>query len=561
MIQVLFAFLAGILTVGAPCVLPLLPILLGVSIGQKSKTRPLFIALGFAATFSLAGLTLSSIVQHLGISPDVIRDIAVFALGLFAVFIIWPRPFELLAAKMGGAINLAGRTAQKAGSGNLGGFVLGLILGIVWTPCAGPVLASILTLIAIQGSSFNAGILLIAYSLGAGLPMLFIAYGGQYLSGKITGLVKYSVRLQQVFGVLILLLAAAMYFQYDTKLQAQLAQKFPGLNLEEKLAGDNSQSNNPLIVASGQMPDETNQKPQTLMKINLDNYGPAPEFTGIGNWLNTGSPLTLKDLKGKVVLVDFWTYSCINCIRTLPFVTKWYDTYKDKGFVVVGVHTPEFEFEKVTDNVKTAVDRFNIHYPVAQDNNYQTWQAYHNQYWPAEYLIDQNGNVVYTHFGEGNYDHTENIIRQMLGLDMDPNAKTGSLGNIQSPEMYFELPRLRYLAPEQSASAQPKTYALPAKIDLNTFALSGDWQFDSEKATTLGPASIRLKFNSGKVFMVASANKPVTLQISVDGQTQKSVTVQASQLYTLFDSNDYSEHTIDIQIPEQGFNAFTFTFG
>lgn len=561
MIQVLFAFLAGILTVGAPCVLPLLPILLGVSIGQKSKTRPLFIALGFVVTFSVAGLALSYLVRQLGISPDAIRNIAVFALGLFAVFMIWPKPFELLAVKMGGAINLAGQTAQKAGSGNLGGFVLGLILGVVWTPCAGPILASILTLIAIQGSSLSAAILLVAYSLGAGLPMLLIAYGGQYLSGKITGLVKYSTLVQQIFGVLILLLAAAMYFQYDTKLQAKLVEKFPGLNLEEKLVGGNLQSANPPIVVSGQMPDKTNQKPQTVMKIKLDNYGPAPEFAGINNWLNTNKPLTLQDLKGKVVLVDFWTYSCINCIRTLPYVTKWYDTYKDQGLVVVGVHTPEFEFEKVTDNVKTAIERFNIHYPVAQDNSYQTWQAYQNQYWPAEYLIDQNGNVVYTHFGEGNYDHTENIIRQLLGMDMDPNAKTATLGNIQSPEMYFELPRLEYLTPKQTASAQPKTYALPSELSLNTFALSGNWQFDAEKAVTLGPAGIRLKFNSGKVFMVASAQKPITLQISVDGRAQKSVTVQASQLYTLFDSGDYSEHTIDIQIPEAGFNAFTFTFG
>jgi len=297
-------------------------------------------------------------------------------------------------------------------------------------------------------------------------------------------------------------------------------------------------------------------------KVTLQTLGQAPEFTGISQWLNSG-PLTIKELKGKVVLVEFWTYTGINCIRTLPYVTKWYDTYKDQGLVVVGVHTPEFAFEKITSNVQTAIENFKIHYPVAQDNDYKTWTAFQNQYWPAEYLIDKNGNIVYTHFGEGEYDHTENAIRELLGLNNPVSADNGQdLSRVNSPEMYFGTSRLQNLSPDQSASLQPKSYYLPASLALNKFALNGNWQFDPAKATLVsGPGVIRLHFSSGKVFMVASSDKPITLHIKVDGKAQSDVTVQLSQLYTLFDTTEYKEHEIEISIPDAGFQAFTFTFG
>jgi thiol-disulfide isomerase/thioredoxin len=306
-------------------------------------------------------------------------------------------------------------------------------------------------------------------------------------------------------------------------------------------------------------------KPKTA---ELKNLGPAPEFVGIEKWLNS-EPLTQASLKGKVVLIDFWTYSCINCIRTLPYVTKWYDTYKDDGLVVVGVHTPEFAFEKVTANVETAIKRHKINYPVAQDNNYDTWSAYNNRYWPAEYLIDQQGNIVYTHFGEGNYDVTENTIRQLLGLETDAKLKDAEqAGKVQSPEMYFGTDRLKNLVSNQvSFIGQEYLYQFPTEpLPLNTFAMEGSWQFFKDKAVlypgSQGKGKIRLHFKSGKVFMVATAGTPLKLDITVDGKAQPSVTVKDSQLYTLFDSNDYSDHVIEISIPEPGnFEAFTFTFG
>lgn len=546
MIQILFAFLAGILTIAAPCILPMLPIILGASVGQKSRVRPLFIVLGFVVSFAAASLVLSALVTHLGLSQNFIRNIAIVLLLVFAFFMIFPKPFELLTAKLSGFINKASEMGSSR-KGNSGAFILGLVLGIVWTPCAGPVFGTILTLVATQGTTGQASLLVIFYALGAGVPMMVIAYGSQWLTTKVRGLVKYSVRLQQVFGVLILLLALAMLFQYDTVIENKLTAFFPQSSLEQKLVASNAAA----------MPANKNDN-----EINLPDYGAAPEFAGITNWLNS-DPLTKEQLKGKVVLIDFWTYSCINCIRTLPYVTKWYDTYKDKGFVVIGVHTPEFAFEKEKDNVQTAIQRFKIHYPVAQDNNFATWNAYKNKFWPAEYLIDKNGNIVYEHFGEGNYDHTENAIRKALGLSgaasEDESAKAGS---VRSPEMYFKLPRLKNLTPEQSATPQSKKYTLPKGLALNNFAVEGEWQFGNDHAKLIKDSGkIKLHSSSGKCFIVASSAKPVTLKIMVDEVQQKDVTIQQSQLYTLFNSTDYNEHTIEIEIPSPGFEAFTFTFG
>jgi len=312
----------------------------------------------------------------------------------------------------------------------------------------------------------------------------------------------------------------------------------------------------------------TNDK---AMGADLKNYGQAAEFTGINKWLNS-EQLTMQGLRGKVVLIDFWTYSCINCIRTLPYVTGWYEKYKDDGLVIVGVHTPEFEFEKVASNVETAIKRYNINYPVAQDNNFATWNAYKNRFWPAHYLVDQKGQIVYTHFGEGSYDITENKIRFLLGLDDSGNesqsrteARSASgtgIPDIRSPEMYFGTSRLENLTSGQSFSREPANYTLSADIKLNKFALEGPWQFQDEYTVSRGAGKIRLKFFAGKLHMVAaSPGKTIKLKIIVNGQTQKEVEVGQSDLYTLFDSEDYSEHIIDIDIPEAGFEAYTFTFG
>ncbi len=544
MVQILIAILAGILTVGAPCILPLLPILLGSSVGRKSRTRPIFIVAGFVITFAALGVSLSFLITHLGLDPDTLRRTAIILLGIFGLLMIWPKPFELLAMYMNGVINRVGKHRNPWQDDNLGAFVLGMTLGAIWTPCAGPVLGTILTLVATQNNTAMAAVLLLAYSAGAGTPMLIIAYGSRYVTTRIRGIAKYSVRLQQMFGVIIILLAAAMYKNYDVALQNALAEYFPSTSgLETKLI----RSNNKDIDSN-----------KTIFR----DYGPAPALTGIDHWLNS-TPLTIKGLRGKVVLIDFWTYSCINCIRTLPYLTRWYDTYKDRGLVIIGVHTPEFPFEKNTKNVADAIARFHIHYPVAQDNEYSTWNAYNNEYWPAEYLIDKNGDIVYEHFGEGHYDRTENAIRHLLGIAVDPNAQTSIPGNIGSPEMYFGTYRLRYLTPGQSPSAAARRYTFPRHLALNNFALEGVWRFAYDHITLAQPEGrIKLRFYAGKLYIVArSENTPVILKVIVDGRKQPDVIVSRPELYTLFDSEASAEHTVEIEVMGTGFKAFTFTFG
>jgi len=293
----------------------------------------------------------------------------------------------------------------------------------------------------------------------------------------------------------------------------------------------------------------------------------APEFAGIAAWQNS-KPLTMKQLRGKVVLIDFWAYSCINCLRTLPHVTRWYDEYKDKGLVVVGVHSPEFPFEKQEGNVRDAIRKYNIHYPVAQDNDLATWDAWDNQYWPAEYLVDQRGNVVAHHFGEGNYAEMENAIRTLLGLPrLDAKAiaedkDAPDFNQIGSPEMYFGSDRGQNLASPEGGRSGTRDFTAPSRLDLNQFALVGRWEIGRQNATLTGASGeIRLHFKAKKVHMVASANDPVTVEILVDGKPQPPVTIQASQLYTLYTATDYKDHVLTIRIPKANFHAFTFTFG
>jgi thiol-disulfide isomerase/thioredoxin len=297
-------------------------------------------------------------------------------------------------------------------------------------------------------------------------------------------------------------------------------------------------------------------------KLSESDRGPAPEFTGISAWLNS-PPLTLAGLKGKVVLVQFWTYSCINCLRTLPFVKKWYETYKDKGFVVVGVHTPEFAFEKETSNVETAIKRFGITYPVAEDNQFKTWNAYQNQYWPAEYLVDKSGKIVATQFGEGNYQQMEDAIARLVG-ERVPGTKADDpdLSTIGSPEIYFGTDKNDgAIVGSQSARAGARSYTVPDSVPLNQFAFAGTWKLSGDNATlSADGGEILLRFNAPKVNLVAGSPLPQTLTITVDGKSQPPVTVQGSQLYSIY-SGTGGEHTLRLTIPKAGFSAFTFTFG
>jgi len=306
-------------------------------------------------------------------------------------------------------------------------------------------------------------------------------------------------------------------------------------------------------------------------ELRLSDHGPAPEFTGISTWLNS-SPLTVASLEGKVVLIQFWTYSCINWMRTLPYVTKWYETYKDKGFTVIGVHTPEFAFEKDTNNVEAAINHFGIKYPVPQDNQFSTWKAYRNYAWPAEYLIGKSGEIVLIQFGEGNYGKIEKAIGQLVGASVsDTEPDDPGLSNIGSPEMYFGTEQnvngvlkkvgSSAIVNSQSAGAGERVYTAPDDVPLNRFAFSGTWKISADNATLLkDDGEILLRFRAPRVNLVAGSPSPQTLSITVDGKPRAPVTVQGSQLYSLY-SGTAGEHVLRLTIPKAGLSAFSFSFG
>jgi cytochrome c biogenesis protein CcdA/thiol-disulfide isomerase/thioredoxin len=381
--EIALALLAGTVTVAAPCILPMLPILLASSIGHPSRARPVFFVLGFVTTFSAAALLLGRAVDASGASATAVRSAAIILLATFGVLMIWPAPLAYVTARLGRVFTRANAFGNAAGSGNLGGFVLGSTIGVLWTPCAGPMLGSILTLVATAQDPTHAATLLVAYAVGAGLPMLAIAYGGQGVARNTRRLAPFTHSIQQAFGVVVIATALIMHQQWDTVLSANLSALFAGADAATRASV-------------------------------LDDHGPAPELAGIETWLNS-APLTIRSLRGKVVLVDFWTFGCGNCVATLPYVSAWYDRYKDRGLVVLGVHTPEFPFERPTASVRAALERFGIAYPVAQDNAYGTWKAYDNHHWPAQYLVDRHGTIVLKHFGEGHYDEMETAIRTLLG--------------------------------------------------------------------------------------------------------------------------------------------------
>lgn len=290
----------------------------------------------------------------------------------------------------------------------------------------------------------------------------------------------------------------------------------------------------------------------------------APEFAGIDRWFNS-PPLSMSGLRGKVVLIDFWAYSCINCVRAMPHVEHLYETYKDKGLVVVGVHSPEFDFEHDAANVQAAIERLGVTYPVAMDSRLATWNAWHNKYWPAEYLIDQNGQLIGHHYGEGDYDKMENAIRLLLGLNMlAPDHRTDVFkpGRGDTPELHLGSFDQQGFGSLESGSDGVRRFSAPAQLAVHHFALVGQWEIATQYARSVGAqVELQLRFKAAKLYMVASADQATTLGVTVDGNPQPPVAVQGSRLYTLFDSNDDREHLLRLRIPQADLRVYSFTFG
>ena len=561
-----FAFLSGLVTIAAPCIWPLLPIILSSS-AQGGHGKPLGITVGITSSFAIFTLTLSYIVSVIPLDLDVLRLVAVGIIAFFGFTLLVPQLNQMVEGAVSRLSGKLGGLTNQKGTGFGSGLITGLALGIVWTPCAGPILATIATLAATQAVNFQIVLVTIVYVIGVGIPLFLFALLGNKVFAKSKSLSKYTGRIQRVFGVIMIAMAFLILTNQDKVIQARLLDAFPQyskflVNLEsndavkaqlDKLRGNDGQNTS---FAEG--------KPMNSINDTLPRLGRAPEFVGIERWLNLpagGDPLTMKQLKGKVVLIDIWTYTCINCIRTLPFVTSWHEKYKDKGFVVIGVHTPEFEFEKKTENVQNAMEQFGIKYPVAQDNNFETWNAYNNRYWPAKYLIDVEGNVRYTHFREGDYDITEENIRKLLaeaGLSAEAAAEVDKKVDDQTP----------------TGVRTPETYLGSLRAEPNSYLqMSDDWKTMPEYAESSEGSTLDLEFNASKVFLVITSDTGGSIGLTLDGKPVPQefygkdykngrVTIDTARLYELVDlKGKGGSHKLQLKFTFSGIRVFAFTFG
>ena len=571
---ILFAFLAGVVTILSPCILPILPVILSSSL-TGSKKRPLGVVTGFIISFTFFTLFLSLIVKSLGIPAGSFRSFSIIIILIFGLGLLLPN-FQALLERF---FTYFSRFSPKLkeDSGFVGGVLIGASIGLVWTPCVGPILASIISL-AITGSvSGQAALITFSYSLGTAIPMLAIVYGGRNLLNKVPWLTRNTVKIQKAFGVLMILTALAIFFNIDRKFQTFILDKFPNYGTGLTSFEDNETIRRALDrLDGGEVSEEDMGKPTFNL---LDDSGVnAPELIPGGDWFNT-KPLTLKELRGKVVMVDFWTYTCINCIRTLPYLRDWYEKYADKGLVIIGVHTPEFEFEKSPENVQKAIEDFEIKYPVMQDNNYATWRVYDNHYWPAKYIVDKNGKIRYTHFGEGEYDETEEVIQALLaetGVEIKEGVNNPKYQiTTRTPELYLGYGRMGYFAtPNELARDEKKTYELPEDLVINHFALSGDWQIEEEGSMPFSGSTLVLAFESKDVFLVMRPkgktegkvrvtldDKLLTGSNAGDDVKDGVVSVDIDRLYKLVKLDKPGQHVLKLEFLDSNLELYAFTFG
>jgi len=543
-------------------VLPVLPALLSAG-ATGGRRRPLGIVLGLTATFTVTIVGLAKVVDGVGLGASATRDLAIAALAVFGVAIALPRVADRLEAPLS---RLARFGPKSRGRGFASGLAVGAALGFVYAPCAGPILAAVVS-VAASGRSLAVGL---AYALGSAAVLLVLALAGR----AVLELVRRAGRglaLQRVLGGVMVLTAVAMAFSLDVRFQTAIATHLPAaiVNPTNGIEGSNDVTSR---LASLRPPSRyakaaTGAAARGDQHVALQNYGPAPDFTGIAHWLNS-RPLTLRQLRGRVVLIDFWTYTCINCIRTLPHVTAWDRDYRKDGLTIVGVHSPEFSFEKVTSNVEAAIEQDHIRYPVAQDNDLATWNAWSNEYWPAEYLIDAQGDVRYVSFGEGDYAKTERAIRTLLaangaklGGDAKP-SRTYDPTNQATPETYVGLARQERFLPGKSSAGTASYTPYAGRLPLSHFTLGGTWTETQESATAGIGATLAGNVQGKDVYLVLSPPKGEhgRVEVNVDDRYTKTIDVSSQRLYHLFSRPTSSAHRLKLSF-SPGVAAFAFTFG
>ena len=570
MTLLLLSYLGGVLTILSPCILPVLPFVFARS-DQPFVKSGLPLLLGMALTFA-AVATLAAVGGGWAVHANQYgRIIAMVVLGAFGLMLLLPSLADRVTQPL---VALGNRLSNNAGSGIGASLLLGVATGLLWAPCAGPILGLVLTGAAIQGASANTTLLLIAYAAGAATSLaVALLIGGRVFTAmkKSLGAGEW---IRRGLGALVLLGVVAIAFGLDTGFLTRISTANTA-RIEQALIDK---------VRPGAA-----VKTQAVAGSSLPVEGTLPALTGATGWLNS-PPLTPASLKGKVVLVDFWTYSCINCLRALPYVKAWAEKYKNHGLVVIGVHAPEFAFERDPDNVRRAVHDLGVTYPVALDSNLAIWQAFNNNYWPAHYFIDAQGRIRAHHFGEGEYDQSERIIQTLLkeagntdvpGGIVDTNS-TGTLAaadtdDRQSPETYLGYGRGANFAGDHVAEDKPSDYTTPAALNLNQWGLTGNWTI-GQQVTVLNNAGgkITFRFHARDLHLVlgpAGGKTPVRFRVTLDGKAPGDAhgmdtdangnsMVTTQRLYQLLRQNGaIADHTFSIEFLDPGVQAYSFTFG
>jgi len=573
------AFISGLFTILAPCIWPLLPIVLADVTQSKSKRRPLGITVGVALSFAFFTLAVSFLESSLGLNSNLLRKFAVVELLVIGVLMVVPALSRRMEASISNLSGRFGGVGKNQRSDFSGGFITGLALGVVWTPCSGPILASVATLAATNKVSLQVVFVTLFYVAGVAIPLFGFAVGGQKLLAKSRRLSKHTGRIQIASGVIMIITALAIYTNYDKTLEAKLLNAIPSYSnaLTKIESGTGVTKELAKLKGTKVIPSTVSGDQTGLFNANY----PAAELVGISKWLNTSAPKTLAALKGKVVLVDFWTYSCINCLRTLPHIEAWYNKYHSSGLEVIGVSTPEFSFEKDANNVNSAIKRYGIPYPVALDNNYSTWNVYNNQYWPAEYLIDATGKVRRTEFGEGNYGQTEQAIRTLLAnaghkVKVAPSDLPDMTPQTQlTPETYFGSNRAQFGYPTPNYPNGSFTIPVQKIIPQDQFALGGKWLIASDYVQAAAGSTIGEHFSAANVYMILKPGsgpvnkvavsyngKPLVGSLAGSDVVNGVISVDSDRLYNIFSSGRApSAGTLRFTFLNAGIQAFTFTFG
>jgi cytochrome c biogenesis protein CcdA/thiol-disulfide isomerase/thioredoxin len=576
MLLLFIAYFGGVLTILSPCILPVLPFVFARS-DQPFRKSGLPLLAGMAFTFVLVA-SLATVGGGWAVRANQFGRIAALVLlAIFGLTLLFSSLADRLSRPLVQLGNRLSNSSDASGS-VLNSFLLGIGTGLLWAPCAGPILGLILTGAALQGASAHTALLLLAYALGAATSLAVALLAGGRLFAAMKRSLGVEEWIRRALGVAVLIAVVVVAFGLDRGVLTRLSLASTG-GLEQHLLDRFHPPNQPQRIVLNQTIDVSDST--------------TPDLSGATAWINTpnSSPLTLPSFRGKVVLVDFWTYSCINCLRTLPYIKAWNEKYKDHGLVIIGVHTPEFPFEKDEGNVRKAVKDLGVTYPVPMDNNYKIWRSFNNQYWPADYFIDATGRVRFHHFGEGGYDESEQWIRTLLEEANHhplPQASTNvaangmeapsDSGDVQSPETYVGYSRTEnFASPGGLIPDNQETYKTPAVLKLNDWALGGRWEDQQQVATSLGPdGAISYRFHARDLHLVlgpGSDNQPVRFRVTIDGHApgadhgvdtdaQGYGVVTGNRLYQLIrQQGNIRDRTFRIDFLTPGVRAYSFTFG